>query len=191
MRLIAIRKNRCPIRGGKRRWGRRGFTQIELLVVVGILVVLLAILLPVFGKVRRSARSVNCLSNLHQIAMAFEQYATNNGGRLPDPLAADVSWEETLLPYVQTPEVYRCPADNELAETLGTSYDWRDTGDPATTLAGASIAIAKSNTVLVFDALPNWHAEGKMNAALIDGSTALMDVTECLTNVMTPLRSSP
>jgi prepilin-type N-terminal cleavage/methylation domain-containing protein len=170
---------------------RAGFTLAELLVVIGIVAVLLALLLPAIGKARRAARSVSCLSQLHQISLAFQQHATTHGGRLPNPLAANISWEESLIPYVQTSAVFRCPADDELFETLGTSYDWRDTGDPASTLAGASILIAKGDTVLVFDALPNWHTEGKMNAALVDGSTASMDVLECLTNVMSPLRSSP
>lgn len=166
-----------------------GFTQIELLVVIGIIVVLLAILLPAVAGVRRSARSARCLSNLHQVALGFQQYAYASNGRLPNPLVGDLSWEEALLPYVHTAELYQCPADDELFESLGSSYDWRDTGDPATTLAGASITDAKGDTVLVYDSLPNWHAKQKMNAALIDGSVSLMDTTQCLSNVMTPLRA--
>lgn len=168
-----------------------GFTLAELLIVIGIVVVLLGLLLPAIAKARRSARSVSCLSQLHSISLAFQQHAASRGGRLPDPLAENISWEQSLLEYVQSPAIFRCPGDDELFETLGTSYDWRDTGDPASTLAGASLVIAKGDTVLVFDALPNWHVEGKMNAALVDGSTASMDIAECLTNVMSPLRASP
>jgi prepilin-type N-terminal cleavage/methylation domain-containing protein len=169
---------------------KRGFTQLELLIVIGIIAVLLAFLLPVIGKVRRSARSVSCLSQLHQIVLAFQQYTSDNHGRLPDPLAADVSWEEMLIPYAHTPALYQCPADDELADSLGSSYDWRDTGDPTTTLAGAPITDGKSDTVLVFDTLPNWHAKGRMNAALIDGSSSSMDTSACLGNVMKPLRAA-
>jgi type II secretory pathway pseudopilin PulG len=170
------------------RSAARGFTQLELLVVVGILVVLAGILVPVAAKVRRTAHSVNCISNLRQINFAFQRHAMDQGGRLPDPLAADKPWEGLLLSYVGASGVYRCPADDELANVLGSSYDWRDTGDPATTLAGALLSDAKSDTVIVYDSLPGWHAINKMNAARGDGSALSMDAAECLTNLMTPLR---
>jgi type II secretory pathway pseudopilin PulG len=165
-----------------------GFTQLELLVVVGILVILLAILLPVIAKVRASARSVNCIASLRQISLGFQRFAVDHGGRLPDPPAMDKPWETILLPYVGGATVYRCPADDELAASLGSSYDWRDTGDPATTLAGAQLGDAQGDTVIVYDSLPGWHAAGRMNAARGDGSTVSMDANECLTNLMAPIR---
>jgi prepilin-type N-terminal cleavage/methylation domain-containing protein len=190
--LPAARKSSAPhFVHRSRRPGARGFTQLELLVVVAILVVLAGILLPAVAKVRRTARSVNCISNLRQINLAFQRHATDQGGRLPDPLAADKPWEGILLSYVGASGVYRCPSDDELADVLGSSYDWRDTGDPATTLAGAQLTDVKSDTVIVYDSLPGWHATGKMNAARGDGSALSMDATECLTNLMTPLRKLP
>ena len=167
---------------------RPAFTYVELLVALGIVSVLVALLLPVLGRMKASARSVRCTSNLHQIAVGFQHYAMNNGGRLPDPLGADLSWERVLLPYVQSANSYCCPADDELFVSLGSSYDWRDTGDALTTLAGAMLTDAKPDTVLAYDALPNWHAPGKMNAARVDGSATLMETRDALGNVMTPLR---
>ncbi len=52
-----------------------GFTLIELLVVVGIIALLLALLLPALGKARGTARASVCLSNLHQLAMAWTIYS--------------------------------------------------------------------------------------------------------------------
>jgi type II secretory pathway pseudopilin PulG len=161
---------------------------IELLVVMFVLVVLIGMLLPAVARARRSANTVNCISNLRQIAIGFQQYAANNRQRLPDPLAADMSWESALLKYLCAPAVYRCPADGELAASLGSSYDWRDTGDPSTTLAGCPITDAKSATVLVYDALPNWHASLQVNVARVDGSAGPMPMTDCVRNLMTPLR---
>ena len=62
---------------------KRGFTMIELLVVIGIVVILVALLLPVLGKARTAANTVVCLSNLRQIVTASQLYVGENHDRLP------------------------------------------------------------------------------------------------------------
>lgn len=54
--------------------GRNGWTLVELLVVMGILVVLISILLPATAKARASARDTICLSNLRQLTTAWQVY---------------------------------------------------------------------------------------------------------------------
>lgn len=60
---------------------RAGFTLIELLTVIAIVGVLAAILIPVVGKVRSTARRTQGLSNLRQIMVASLAYAQENRGR--------------------------------------------------------------------------------------------------------------
>jgi len=60
---------------------RKGFTLVELLVVIGIIATLIAILLPALNKAREAARTTQCLSNLRQMAVAFQMYTNNNKGR--------------------------------------------------------------------------------------------------------------
>ncbi len=63
------------------RVSRRGaFTIIELLIVIAIIAVLAGMLLPTLRWARESARSVNCVSNLKQLVMAWQIYADNHDG---------------------------------------------------------------------------------------------------------------
>jgi prepilin-type N-terminal cleavage/methylation domain-containing protein/prepilin-type processing-associated H-X9-DG protein len=64
---------------------RRGFTLVELLVVIGIIALLISILLPTLGKAQESARQVKCLSNLKQLANATVQYLNDSKGVMPAP----------------------------------------------------------------------------------------------------------
>jgi len=62
---------------------RRGFTLVELLVVIGIISVLISLLLPTLSKARKSASAVVCLSNLRQVGIGMMQYVNDNRGTLP------------------------------------------------------------------------------------------------------------
>jgi len=70
--------------------GRRGFTLIELLVVIAIIAILAAMLFPVFARARESARKIQCLSNVKNVAMAMQMYLTDYDRFPPREHRADV-----------------------------------------------------------------------------------------------------
>jgi prepilin-type N-terminal cleavage/methylation domain-containing protein/prepilin-type processing-associated H-X9-DG protein len=61
----------------------KGFTLIEILVVIAIISILAAILFPVFARARENARRASCLSNLKQIGLGIMQYTQDYDERYP------------------------------------------------------------------------------------------------------------
>jgi len=101
----------------------RGFTLVELLIVISIIAVLTAILLPVFVKARGQARRSSCQSNMRQLALAFNLYAAEHDETFPcngdKYLWTGRKWRGVLDPYVQERKVYWCPGDT----ASRTAYD--------------------------------------------------------------------
>jgi prepilin-type N-terminal cleavage/methylation domain-containing protein len=80
-----------------RRQSSRGFTLVELLVVIGIIAVLIGIALPTLFRAREAARRTVCLSNTSQLTKAVLLYMNDNKQTLPDACNANAP-ESPLSP---------------------------------------------------------------------------------------------
>ena len=80
----------------------RGFTLMELLVVISIIALLMAILMPALMRVRESAMNVKCLANMRNIAIALATYAADNNGRLPYGNTAVAFYDQQFQPALAT-----------------------------------------------------------------------------------------
>jgi prepilin-type N-terminal cleavage/methylation domain-containing protein len=161
---------------------RRGFSATEMLVTMGILAVLIGISTAVLSGTRRARAQAQCAANLHSIGIAFTFYNHDYQGSYPFP-TPDAQWEDLLRSY--TPRAtFRCAADNELFAAFSSSYDWRDTGDPNTTLAGRmAVQVSHSDLSLAFDALPEWHQKGRIQVLSINNSVELISLPAYFTDI--------
>lgn len=118
---------------------RKGFTLIELLVVIAIIIILAAILFPVFARARAKALETTCVNNMKQLGTACAMYEADNDDMLVpigNPVwgPVDAMWLALIDPYVKNLDLgasdddkrygrmYRCPAAPEEDMTAGWQF---------------------------------------------------------------------
>jgi prepilin-type N-terminal cleavage/methylation domain-containing protein len=91
----------CPL-------SRRGFTLVELLVVISIIAVLIGLLLPAVQNVREAANRIKCANNLHQIGLAMHNYEAANQTLPPSRIHGEgPSWAWLILPGLEQDNLYQ------------------------------------------------------------------------------------
>ncbi len=118
---------------------RRGFTLVELIVVVAIIITIIALLLPAVQKVREAANKVYCANNLRNIGIAIADYTARHRRKYPTgggdiargglpvvrsllvngnpatELEQDWGWPYQILPYIDQENLWKLRRSGPLA----------------------------------------------------------------------------
>ena len=178
----------APFRQKKCRWQsaavhftcqwRRGFTLIEMMVVVFIISLLVSITAVAVNRAKEKARQTDCMSNLRQLGVAIVAYRADNRGRNPD-------WLSNLYPtYIDDKRIYVCRSDEhrgtgdcrpnipeieQLTQSDNSRYDATKLNDYGTSADGKNADINANSYFYEFSASSSpWTVSGVANPSWND-----------------------
>ena len=167
---------------------RYGFTLIDLLLVIAILLVLGAILITKIGASKTRSPRITCTDNLKQVGLAFRIWATDhqdefpmrasltNSGIMETVASGNVAAIFQIMSNeLNTPKILFCPSDKK--RTQATSFD--KSGAPAFSNSNVSYFIGMDAR----DILPNSFLSGDDNF-LVDGVPIKPGIQTIATNTL-------
>ena len=146
----------------------RGFTLMELLIVLAVVAVLAGIGIPLGRSALAKSREAACLNQLRSLGVALESYLQEHNQILPELAMGRSSrsddtpvLETVLLGYVETPDAFKCPQDLREFEKSGSSYFWNhlQSGLPVSKVAFFGVKDRPDKIPLISDK-EAWHPGG-------------------------------
>lgn len=116
---------------------RKGFTIVELLVVLAVIAVLLSIALPAMHKVKIKGCEAACICNVQEISSALKMYMIDY--KDAPPIALNGGWGKALMSgqYVKSESKYKCPLDSRAItfdpqnNVISISYNYNPSNTPS------------------------------------------------------------
>lgn len=180
---------------------RRGFSLVELLLIIGIISILIALIIPAVQRIRAASDRLSCQNNLRQIGLALHSYHNAQRQFPPgiaslqrQPTMAFVSWNARILPFLEQEHLWR-----EIELAYAANSDFRQIpphihrqavvsvfscrSDPrsmqaSTKLSGISVAFT---SYLGVEGLDQFTRNGML---FLDSSIRIADVTDGLSNTL-------
>ena len=153
------------------------FTFMELLIVIAVVAILLAALLPALARGRTRSSRINCINNLKQISLSFQQWALDNGDKFPmqvsvtnggamDGIASGnvCANFQVMSNELNSPKILICPDDNESGRSAATVF-----GNNAAAVSAGQIPFSTNNVAYFVGA----DAEKSMTWMLLSGDDNL------------------
>lgn len=147
----------------------RGFTLTELMVTLAVVAALAGVGYPVARSLLAKSREAACLGQLKALGVGLQGYLQDHQQTLPDLAVGRASrdgdvpvLETVLLPYVGSPEAFKCPQDHVEYLKSGSSYAWNSTlsGSRTAQLAFFSIDESRLQQIPLIADKESWHPSG-------------------------------
>jgi prepilin-type N-terminal cleavage/methylation domain-containing protein len=160
----------------------KGFTLIELLVVIAIIALLMSILMPALTKARKQAKTVACQSSLHQWAIFWSMYTSDNDGNFHDDAGGESStsanrWPSTLRSLYSNIDMRLCPMATK-PETEGGIHPfaaWGKYSDGTFGSYGFNEWLSKRTTIESYDRQYIGNYFGNVNAKPANNIPVFLD----------------
>lgn len=108
-----------------------GFSLVELLVAMGVLILLAALLFPAFSRAREAAKRSSCMNNLRQVAVGIDMYSQDYNRRYPapppEPSDGSTGWALAVADITKNDNIFQCPSESRGKLDGFTDY-WMNSG---------------------------------------------------------------
>lgn len=97
---------------------KRGFTLVELLIVITVFAITFALLTPFVNRMRERADVIKCSANVRLLSLGLHMYAADHDDALPPGLGS-------LYPgYIKEEKVFDCPASEFIGTAAKSDYEY-------------------------------------------------------------------